>query len=724
MKRWIAILAALALLTTAAGCAKTRPRVDPATTGAAQQAQRPTGDTQQTLPTEPNGGWQPGGLSLSVNQSTGQMTIVRPEQEDEQSMGAKDTWTVLLYICGSDLESDYGLASGDLEELLAASASDKVRFVVQTGGASAWANSSINASRTQRFLAENGRLREVDSQRVMNMGAKETLEDFLCWGVTNYPAAKMGVIFWDHGGGGINGVCFDEQYYWDSLSLRELDAAFLSAFGKMTDKFEFVGFDACLMGTVETANVLASYARYMIAAEETEPGYGWDYKAVGDYLAEHPEADGAALGRVACDSFLASCKAVGDWQNATLSVVDLSRVDALLRALNSFTESMYAQSEDLSTRSAMVRQIVAAENFGGNNKAEGYTNMVDLGGIVDACADYASGGREVWNALKDAVIYKVAGPDHAAACGLSTYYPLEIQGSMELSIFADLCVSPYYLAFIDRLGQGGVDVEYAESYDDDIWFDDGEWYWSEEDEDDGDDYWNYVDEITITGESPLITFDIEPTLDLDDGTYYFMLDESGMQYTADVYAMVGEFSEDGEDIIVLGQTYDIRVEWDYGYVEDWFDGYWLSLPDGQNLALYIADVTEEYIVYTSPIRLNGEDTNLRIRQSYSGGAVIVDGTWAGIDEYGASARTVTELKRGDVILPRYEAFAIDTDWEGTYVGWEYVLDSDTLEIGYELMDPGDYYYTFRIDDIYGDYRVADGALFSVKSDGTVTFYYF
>ena len=85
----------------------------------------------------------------------------------------------------------------------------------------------------------------------------------------------MGVILWDHGGGSISGVCFDEISD-DSLSLREIDTGLLSTMKNagMTDTFEFIGFDACLMSTVETANVLASYSDYMIASEESEPGSG------------------------------------------------------------------------------------------------------------------------------------------------------------------------------------------------------------------------------------------------------------------------------------------------------------------------------------------------------------------------------------------------------------------------------------------------------------------
>ena len=83
------------------------------------------------------------------------------------------------------------------------------------------------------------------------------------YGVQHYPAERMGVILWDHGSGSINGVCFDEQYEYDSLSVAEMAAAFDRVYDSMTDRFEFIGFDACLMSTLEVANQLVPYARYL-----------------------------------------------------------------------------------------------------------------------------------------------------------------------------------------------------------------------------------------------------------------------------------------------------------------------------------------------------------------------------------------------------------------------------------------------------------------------------
>ena len=53
----------------------------------------------------------------------------------------------------------------------------------------------------------------------------------------------------------------------------------------MSDRFEFIGFDCCLMGTAEVANILATYSRYFYGSQEIEPGSGWYYTTILNYLA-------------------------------------------------------------------------------------------------------------------------------------------------------------------------------------------------------------------------------------------------------------------------------------------------------------------------------------------------------------------------------------------------------------------------------------------------------
>lgn len=657
------------------------------------------------------------GVNLSVDSETGMLHVDRLTFTDQIGDIGDDTWTIFVYLCGTDLESDLGAGTSDLAEMLD-TRGDNIRFVVETGGTKTWQNEAIDPQTNQRYLIQNGEMYLMDEVPMASMAEPETLADFLNWGVSNYASDHMGLILWDHGGGSISGVCFDEIEYGDSLELQDLDSALLSYASTFGRKFDFIGFDACLMATVETANVMATYADYMVASEEIMPGSGYDYTSIGNYIAENPGADGADVGKVICDSFLASCVESGDSDCAMQSVTDLSKMDGLLESFNTYAKEMYEAGKNQGDLAWIVRAIRDAENYGGNNPSEGYTNMVDLGGIIDAAEKYSGDAIPAKDALHQAVIYAVDGSEQGGSSGLSMYYPLSIQGSMELKTFNRICISPYYLSFVDRQNQSGVEGETVADYDDGQWFDeDGQWNSADQEQHDA--HWDYLDEYEPSGESPYITFAEEPQLD-EQGTFWFQLDESGNENASDVSAMVYEISGDGEDLIVLGETRDVVGDWDTGIFHDDFDGYWLSLPDGQNLSIYLIDVTDDYNLYTATILLNGEETNLRMKQLFEDGSVVIEGTWDGIDDNGSADRNIIPLEEGDVIVPTYTAYSMEGEEEFTYTGSEYTVDSETA-VYYDLMEPADYRYLFSISDIYGDYYLTGAVQFSVNEDGSISF---
>ncbi len=706
---------ALTVAVSATGC-----------TGDTEENGQYQGNTDFAEEAEEGGGTQgssaslqdsPGGVNITVDNATGELHVDRRTFTDKIGETGDDTWTIFVYLCGTDLESDLGAATGDLGEMIDVRG-DNIRFVVETGGTKTWQNEVIDNQTNQRYLIQNGEMYLVDEVPMASMAEPETLADFLHWGVSHYASDHMGLILWDHGGGSISGVCFDEIQYGDSLELEDLDKALCSYASTFGRKFDLIGFDACLMATVETANVMATYADYMVASEEIMPGSGYDYTTIGNFIAENPEADGAAVGRVICDSFLASCLESGDSDCAMQSVTDLSKVDGLLESFNTYAKEMYEAGKNAGDLAWIVRAIMAAENYGGNNPSEGYTNMVDMGGIIDAAERYSGGSPGARDALHQAVIYAVDGSEQGGSSGLSMYYPLSIQGSMEMKTFNRVCISPYYLSFVDRQTQSGVEGEAAAGYDEGQWFDEeGQWNSAEQEQDDS--HWDYMDEYEQTGESPYITFAEEPQLD-EQGIFWFQLDEKGNENASDVSAMVYEISQDGEDLIVLGETRDVIGDWETGVFQDNFDGYWLSLPDGQNLSTYLIEVTEDYELYTATILLNGQETNLRIKQLFEDGSVVIEGTWDGIDDNGSADRNIIPLQEGDVIIPSYTAYSMDGGEEFIYYGTEYVVDSETA-IYYDLMEPADYRYLFAIDDIYGDYYLTDAVEFSVNEDGSVGF---
>ena len=614
------------------------------------------------------------------------------------SVCADDSWTIFVYICGSNLESESSFATDNMQEMIDASAVSGVRFVVQTGGAEEWHNGA-SADELDRFEIVGGVSTIVDRQPLASMGDSATLADFLRWGLAAYPSSHAGLVLWDHGSGSINGVCFDDLANSDSLSLRDLDTALSSLHGALPGGFDFIGFDACLMGTVEAASMLAPYAKYMIGSQEVEPGTGWDYAAIGNCLAADPSADMITVGKAICDGFYQMCDSVEAANSATLALVDLSKIDSLRSAFELYAQHLYEATEDEANFVPIVRAIITADNYGGNNRSEGYTNMVDLGGLIAAGTSWSSNAQAARAALDDAVVYQVRGADHQDASGLSIYYPLEVQGSMELRIFRDVCISTHYLALVDKIAYGFANGGSWAGYDETT-------------------PWDWDSMVPDSEQSTVISFREEPALD-ENGIYYFVLSEQGLNYTVSVEANVYMLAANMQDYISLGLTSDVLADWDTGLVEDDFDGYWFSLPDGQNLSVYLVDETLDYGIFTSPVTVNGNDTNLRFAWYYDTSEIRLMDLWDGVDDNGIAARPEETLKPGDRIVPRFDAVDPDTFEESEYSGEEYVWGSND-NISFGLLPDGAYLYSFVIDDIFGGSYVTDSVSF-VIDQGYITY---
>ena len=60
----------------------------------------------------------------------------------------EDTVTIMVFTCGTDLESRAGMASNDIAEMCAATLSDKVNILIYTGGCKQWKTSGISNKQT------------------------------------------------------------------------------------------------------------------------------------------------------------------------------------------------------------------------------------------------------------------------------------------------------------------------------------------------------------------------------------------------------------------------------------------------------------------------------------------------------------------------------------------------------------------------------------------------
>ncbi len=224
---------------------------------------------------------------------------------------------VYWYICGSDLESEGGAASIDISELIEVKLPENVIVIIQTGGARAWQNDFVNSKYLERYVYDSKGLHLVDQQPLANMGSMKTLSDFFAYAKMNYPADKTAVIFWNHGGGSVSGAEFDENFGNDSLTIKEMHDAFAANYELSTKKqpFDLIGFDTCLMATVDVAGTFSDVGKYLVASEETEPSNGWDYTDWALALGANPAMETAEFGKVICDTYQSGCELVGSYHH-------------------------------------------------------------------------------------------------------------------------------------------------------------------------------------------------------------------------------------------------------------------------------------------------------------------------------------------------------------------------------------------------------------------------
>lgn len=326
--------------------------------------------------------------------------------------------TLLVYLCGSDLESKNSAASRDVEEMLQALPDARdARVLVMAGGALSWHNQQVSAQETAIYLLTPSGLEKEHSLGPASMGQAETLSFFLDFGVKQHPADQYALLLWDHGAGPVLGLCFDERFpvadSWDSLSLAELQQA-LSSSPFASKPLAWIGLDACLMATLEVAQALAPYAAYLIASQETEPVAGWSYVFIRD-LAQ--DADGLQTGRRIVDSYYE--KEGAGLSPVTLSCLDLGRIGAVTQAVDSLFSRLGEELTEAAYQSHVHCRVNSKEVASTSEYGFDLVDLKDLLEVLDQQG--VAGCSPALSALDQAVCYSRSNTDFLN--GLSLYFP-------------------------------------------------------------------------------------------------------------------------------------------------------------------------------------------------------------------------------------------------------------------------------------------------------------
>ena len=649
---------------------------------------------------------------------------VSPEARDKytQILGnGKDVVTVMVYMCGTDLESKGGMATNDLMEMAGATLSDNVNVIVYTGGCKKWKNSIVSSTNNQIYrVVGGGKLECLES----NMGSAamtdpKTLESFIEYAHENYPANRNILIFWDHGGGSVSGYGYDEKNpNSGSMDLAEISSALKNS----GIKYDFIGFDACLMGSLETDLMAAQYADYLIGSEETEPGIGWYYTDWLTALSKDTSMSTLDIGKQIIDDFVDTCARQCAGQKTTLSLVDLSELQETVgdefRAFCSDTQGLITSGDYASVSDART----GSREFATSSHID-QIDMVNFARRVGT-----DEGNALAEVLLSAVKYNRTSGNMTNAYGISIYFPYNSKSAK-----VDKAVSTY-----EKIG---LDDEYTDCIREFAGLEaSGQAVATSSGTD-----------ITslLSGGSAQSSYGSLSSLDVNDmmnliSSFSGMLsgrsmsDRDAADYIADNYFDASVLSwkeEDGtyyipirDDQWQLVNTVDLAMYYDdgSGYVDlgldnifeidgkgnliSMVDGTWLSIED-QPVAYYHTDTIDngddDYtITGYVPAFLNDEAVKLELVFDNDHPYGYIAG--ARIDYKGATdteARGLIELQAGDRIDFVCDYYTYNGVYEDTYYLGDTLVITDPagIRISNTYLG-GDYLALYRITDIYnGEY---------------------
>ncbi len=266
---------------------------------------------------------------------------------------------------------------------------------------------SNNKKLCSHFYVEKDNVLEFNTGlQKMDSGDPQSLIMFVKWVVEKFPARHYMLDFWDHGTGIVDplgkrmiratdlfvynpvsrkldldrsidflelilkldnnqglpmlrGICWDDStgHY---LTNQKLSYALATIKDEIMhgQKFDIIGFDACLMSMLEVANLVKDYAHILVASQEVELGTGWNYQNIlTPFL--HDTIDPITFAKHIVNMYE---KTYGPHTNDyTLSAIDLDNVYDLENNINTISNLLVACLK-ISKNNSVKRVISLSRN--------------------------------------------------------------------------------------------------------------------------------------------------------------------------------------------------------------------------------------------------------------------------------------------------------------------------------------------------------------------------
>ncbi len=255
-------------------------------------------------------------------------------------------WTVLCYLAGDILAPLAEELQHDLQEILAAGATDKVSIAVQFDGRDGGVRYILPKTTPAERLGH------------INSGSPAVLGDFLRWGLSVCPGERVALVL-----GGLNAldprqeeveqgraasrvftICRDDSCggYMDVV---ELGAVIREVLGeRQRAHLEILAVDSCHSQFLELAYELEGIVQVLLAAQTTVPASGWNYtKVLRTWMQTVQKAkegsDAASVARALLPAIVESYR-TDSKHPCVVSALDLRRLDDVARAFDTLCIGM------------------------------------------------------------------------------------------------------------------------------------------------------------------------------------------------------------------------------------------------------------------------------------------------------------------------------------------------------------------------------------------------
>ncbi len=256
----------------------------------------------------------------------------------------KRDWTIMFYMA-----ADNNLTS---EAIVDIQAIENSTFPSSTSVLCLLDNKSESATKSGLYeLSKKGiKLKEYQS---LNMANSKTLESYLDYSFTEYPAEKFALILWGHSSGWKSMFIDDSAN--DTMPINELADSIENSLMKIgKKKIDIIAFDASFTTNSETICEFKDIGDYYIGNVDLSTFSGWDYDTIFSRF------DGNNKVSTVCDCFL---------EHENISIISIKEFETVLRYFNDLCRLLSKEIINYTTQS-LFRDILlrnttsyVSENF-------------------------------------------------------------------------------------------------------------------------------------------------------------------------------------------------------------------------------------------------------------------------------------------------------------------------------------------------------------------------